>query len=295
MRYEDFEEAEHVFDETIDRLQMWKNRFTAESKPEDLMPRRHRHNAIELNYISDGQITYLLGGAMFVMPTKRLVVFWGSLPHQIVRINSTGAFFSMHIPLAWFLAWSLPQEFVHRVLHGHVVTEPDLERSATDLSFFQQWTRDLDAPNPKPEVLLLEARARLHRLALSLDSEAVWTYEKADIDLASELSKVEQMAGYVAQHYTDEITVEDVAKHVSLHPKYATQIFHRRCGYSLKQYITTNRVHHAQRLLVTTDANILDVALHSGFGSASRFYAAFKAVCRQSPNTYREAMRAGKG
>jgi len=35
------------------------------------------------------------------------------------------------------------------------------------------------------------------------------------------------------------------------------------------------RVSHAQRLLVTTDARVSDIALESGFGSPAAFYQAF--------------------
>ncbi|CAA9276906.1 MAG: hypothetical protein AVDCRST_MAG93-2941, partial [uncultured Chloroflexia bacterium] len=47
---------------------------------------------------------------------------------------------------------------------------------------------------------------------------------------------------------------------------------------------------HAQRLLVTGDASVLDIAFDSGFESTSRFYAAFKQACGCSPGAYRAAL-----
>ena len=49
----------------------------------------------------------------------------------------------------------------------------------------------------------------------------------------------------------------------------------------------------AERLLATTDMKIVDIAFASGFGSASRFYSAFEALCRQSPKKYRATMLSG--
>jgi transcriptional regulator GlxA family with amidase domain len=62
-------------------------------------------------------------------------------------------------------------------------------------------------------------------------------------------------------------------------------------------YLTQYRVAHAQRLLVTTDLPVLEIALACGFNSLSRFYAAFKKICGRSPRTYRQehdALREGR-
>jgi len=43
------------------------------------------------------------------------------------------------------------------------------------------------------------------------------------------------------------------------------------------EYLTRLRVSHAQRLLITTDLKVLDIAMESGFASVAPFYAAFAA------------------
>ena len=48
------------------------------------------------------------------------------------------------------------------------------------------------------------------------------------------------------------------------------------------------RISHAQRLLVTTDDTILDIALAAGFQSLSRFNEAFKSICGCPPRDYRK-------
>jgi AraC-like DNA-binding protein len=69
------------------------------------------------------------------------------------------------------------------------------------------------------------------------------------------------------------------------------KIFRDRLNISMIEYLTRHRVAHAQRLLLTTDKDILEIALEAGFGSSSRFYAAFKHFCGQSPGQYRRALR----
>jgi hypothetical protein len=67
-------------------------------------------------------------------------------------------------------------------------------------------------------------------------------------------------------------------------------VFKSVFGMSIVEYITRHRVSHAQRLLVLTEAGVLDIALEAGFGSASQFYTAFERLCGQTPSEYRAVL-----
>lgn len=72
-----------------------------------------------------------------------------------------------------------------------------------------------------------------------------------------------------------------------MHPNYLIPLFKRNCGMGLWEYVQRLRISHAQRLLLMSDAKILDVAYDSGFASASRFYECFNRLCGQTPKDYR--------
>jgi AraC-like DNA-binding protein len=99
------------------------------------------------------------------------------------------------------------------------------------------------------------------------------------------------MARFVAERHHEEIDVPDIAKAAGVHPKYAMRVFRRTCGMTLLQFLTQNRVRHAQRLLATEDANLHEIAEAAGFGSDSRFREVFKRSCGVSPAAYRASLR----
>ena len=103
-------------------------------------------------------------------------------------------------------------------------------------------------------------------------------------------SKAEQIAKFIATHYAEPLRAEQIAAEIGLHPRYAMTIFRQAMGMSIGEYLMQYRVMHAQRLLATSETNVIDVALEVGFGSASRFYAAFKRACGCSPGAYRIAL-----
>jgi len=49
---------------------------------------------------------------------------------------------------------------------------------------------------------------------------------------------------------------------------------------------------HSQRLLITTDQKVIDVAFASGFRSLSSFYEAFLKVVKETPKAFRTRMQA---
>ena len=98
-----------------------------------------------------------------------------------------------------------------------------------------------------------------------------------------------RLLGTVCEGATDGCSVEELCRRARLHPKYAMKLFRRECGITLLQYLHQLRVSHAQRLLMTTGEQILDIALASGFGSAASFYEIFKQKTGSKPSAFRHA------
>jgi AraC family transcriptional regulator, melibiose operon regulatory protein len=257
------------------------------------MTRPDRHNEIEINLLRTGSLTYLLGGRKVHIPARQFSVFWAAMPHQIIEFENTTEYFVATLPLAWFIQCRLPEKLVQPLLHGYVVAEPNTHRADGDLELMEHWDEDLsDHRSDLRKAVLLELEARLLRLANSLVPEArAASARPRAASSRSELTKVERMACLIAQQYTQPLTVTEISSSVGLHPNYAMSLFKRHIGTTIVDYITKHRVSHAQRLLATTDAKIVDVALSSGFTSPSRFNAAFRQECGCPPREYRRQHR----
>ncbi|MFZ0550241.1 MAG: helix-turn-helix domain-containing protein [Steroidobacteraceae bacterium] len=257
------------------------------------MTRPDRHNEIEINLLRAGSLTYLLGGRKVHIPARQLSVFWAAIPHQIIEFENTTEYFVVTLPLAWFIQCRLPEQLVQPLLHGEIVSEPGTHRADGDLELMEHWDEDLsDHRGELRKAVLLELEARLLRLAKSRLPEVRDASVRHRVAASrSELTKVEQMACLIARRYTQPLTVTEISGSVGLHPNYAMSLFKRNIGTTIVDYITKHRVSHAQRLLATTDAKIVDVALSSGFASPSRFNAAFLQECGCPPREYRHQHR----
>jgi transcriptional regulator GlxA family with amidase domain len=179
------------------------------------------------------------------------------------------------------------------MLRGVLHCDPAPDHGRMDRDLFVQWEADLQGGHVDTntrDVVLLEMRARLLRLAAALPPPPTAPSKSSHQHAAlcdGGLNKVEQMACLIAQRYTEPLTVEDIGKAVGLHPNYAMSLFRKAFGATLVEYLTHQRVSHAQRLLATTDMKVVDVAFDSGFNSISRFNEAFRRTCGYSPREYR--------
>ncbi len=257
------------------------------------MQRPDRHNEIELNFLETGWVTYLMGGRKVRIEAGQLSAFWAALPHQVVDCGNEPEYFVATLPLSWFLQCKLPEPFVQSLLSGQMAMEnDDSQRAEADVQLFADWTTDLGQPQGGlMEAVLLEMEARLLRMAMAKADPAKQNDASKILASESGFSKAEQMAQMIARRYAEPLTIEMIAATVNLHPNYAMGLFRKAFGMTLIDYLTQHRVSHAERLLVTTDEKVLQVAMDSGFGSVSRFSEAFQRACHCSPREYRRQYR----
>ena len=271
--------------------------FTCELWTPEPMQRADRHNEIELNLLKQGSLTYLLGGNAVTIPAGRLAVFWAAIPHQIISSKGKAEYYVATIPLSWFMQCQLPVHFVDAILHARVVLDPQPQIRGGDLEMFERWVHDLETPSPqKHRIAFLEIEARLLRFAEAVPRDiADKSAQKAGQSMIETggLKHVEQMALFIAQHYLEKLSAEQIGKAARLHPNYAMAVFKKALGITLLDCLTQHRVSHAQRLLATTNDKIIDVAFSSGFSSLSRFHEAFRRWCGGSPKEYRNKHRVG--
>lgn len=276
-----------VFDER--RKEFTPYGLTCERWRPMLMRRPDRHNEIELNLLLNGSLTYLIWGRRVRVHAGRLAVFWGIAPHQIIDFEGDERYYVATIPSTRFLQWKLPPGFFNSVLCGSIVEEATDSDAVSDLSLFERWILDVESASSEAmEIMLLEMEARMRRLALTHTSQPGPDSEPATHPPdAATSSKVEQMALYVAKNYTLPVQIHEIGQAVGLHPDYANVLFRETFGMTLGDYILEHRISHAQRLLSTTREKTVSIAFSSGFGSVSRFNAAFKKVTGLTPRQYR--------
>lgn len=262
--------------------------FKVEKWSPKRMSRADRHNEIEINLLTGGSITYLINDRKIRVCSKRLVVFWALVPHQIIHFENKAPYYVCTIPFSQFMSWQLPSSFVDLLLKGEIVNATTNKNYQYDKYLMENWLHDISTGDLNNiNVSALEVRARLNRLAHSSVVAECNEFKDGKI-ISSPIDLVEQMIIFIAQNYRHPIKNEDIGQAVGLHPDYANSIFKKAFGMTLNKYILQQRILYVQRQLSVNNNSITEIAFEAGFNSFSHFNTAFKKKCHCSPREYRK-------
>ena len=92
---------------------------------------------------------------------------------------------------------------------------------------------------------------------------------------------------YISEHFSNPLTLEEVAAYVHLHPSYFSTLFKSSTGSSFKEYLNMVRIDESKRLLSNTDYSIIDIAVAVGFEDQSYFSKVFKKYTGLTPKQFR--------
>lgn len=262
--------------------------LTCEIWRPNLMARPDRHNEIEINYLPEGSLTYLIHDQKLKIKKGRMIVFWALFPHQIVDFTKEEPYYVITIPFAALLSWNLPKGFLEMLFRGELkATTYKPANPVLANQIFERWSDELNRDSaPLKEICSLEIQAYLKRFAYRT-MNATSSIEKVE---PLPINLVEQIAVYIATNFNRPIKVIDIAKAVELHPDYANSIFKKTFGYTISEYLLEQRVLYAKRKLSITNDPITSIAYDAGFNSISRFNASFRKFSGMTPRNFRKEL-----
>ncbi len=91
----------------------------------------------------------------------------------------------------------------------------------------------------------------------------------------------------IEEHLDEPLSRRDLARRVGLSIRQLERLFRVYLGQTPTRYYLEARLHHARRLLAQTSMSVLEVALASGFASASHFAKSYRALFGHSPRAER--------
>lgn len=96
---------------------------------------------------------------------------------------------------------------------------------------------------------------------------------------------------YIAGHYSQSLTLEELASEATLSPSHFSRLFKQTIGSSPMQFLTSYRVEQAKRMLAERNRPLLDIALGCGFSDQAHFSRVFKQITNSSPNAFRSSLK----
>ena len=93
---------------------------------------------------------------------------------------------------------------------------------------------------------------------------------------------------YCAEHYTEQITLKQIADALFISQSYVSKIFSDKLHYSFREYINSLRISKAKELLSDSSFPISEIMFACGFSNQSSFNRVFQEFCGCSPREYKK-------
>jgi transcriptional regulator GlxA family with amidase domain len=98
---------------------------------------------------------------------------------------------------------------------------------------------------------------------------------------------------WMVEHLDEPVSVEQLARRAAMSPRHFARRFRAVTGTTPHQWMLTQRVMLAQRLLETTDSSVELIASRCGMGTAANLRFHFQRAVGTSPLAYRRTFQAG--
>ncbi len=106
--------------------------------------------------------------------------------------------------------------------------------------------------------------------------------------------EIDRAIAYMNSHYSDKITVEDLAVLSNLSANHFAKIFKSVTGETPIDFLKLLRLKKARSMLISNVDNITEIALKCGFNTSSYFSSCFLEKYRMTPTAFRQKFQQSK-
>ncbi|TCM93162.1 AraC-like DNA-binding protein [Paenibacillus sp. BK033] len=251
----------------------------------------HAHSQMELTYVHEGRGLLIIDGVSYSIEPNVLLVFPPFQMHRIqIQVTEKEPFIRSVLL------------FEPAVLHGYLNDFPSLKSFFQRLMLQQANVHPVNAmPENEPFAALLrqfsvtmggkreaDFEENMGVFLLSLVHQLKQSPEGESAFLKKHNHHVEEIIGWIEEHYTEPFRLEELAGELHLSPYHVAHLFKESTGTTIVAYTQATRIRHACSLLRKTTLPLSEVGYRVGIANPSYFSKIFRQIMGVAPLTYRQ-------
>lgn len=250
----------------------------------------HYHADIEMIYAQQGDVLYCVDGKDASLSSGEILLISPGQIHRFISCSEDARIWFFCFPpelLTTQDGYVMQEEFVKPMQAGLLRLPPLIrpghpayEQVILALSWLE-YCSNMVKPNYK---------ALRYAMAVSICAALLpWCtppeVEHSPVD--SDNTIVQQVMSYILRNYRKQLTLQDIADNVHLHPNYLCALFKKHTGHTVMYHLDKTRVDTASFLLEKTQLSMSQISERSGYRNESVFYYKFKKLTDMTPTQYR--------
>ena len=250
--------------------------------------RLHKHDFYELVYIYEGYCLHemagsmqlLMAGDLFIIPPGKEHRYMSNRDIRLINCMFTDDVFSYLSPPYNGLGAARQLFSPERggFLHAHL----ELSERGAIVALLEDMAREYEKREEGYDVLLMSDAA-----ALAVHCTRLFSHHmNVTGDRKSYMGYVNKALTYIDGHYTEELTIGDIAEHIGVSSDYFSRQFKQVTGIAPVEYLRRYRFARAMEMLARGES--ITLTAHSvGFKNLCHFSREFKNQLGITPSQYR--------
>ena len=244
------------------------------------------HAFHEIFYLSSGECTSFIDHNIYKFGKGDLVIVPGGCLHKTVY---TGKGIHERIVISFrqeitdWIKEQIGAEYLKNCMVPGVINIPEKRRNYVD-SLLDKLMFENDTPDILSTAFIKAGLVELLLFIIRCKEYEDNVIKEIDVDNR----KIQEVATYIFEHYTENILLEDVADKFDMNKSFLSKRFKTATGFGFKEYIINLRIQNACRLLLETNKSITDIAFECGFNDSNYFGDSFRKIKGISPRKYRK-------
>ncbi|MFA7637130.1 MAG: AraC family transcriptional regulator [Monoglobales bacterium] len=252
----------------------------------DITPCYHYHKYIEFLYSIKSDAVAWINGNCNTFTTGDLIIINSDSPHDI-RFNGYSEYICVKF---WpeilysdeqalfefkYLMPFLIDESRIKIFHHDELTDSKIPELA--LEIMSEWEK-------KTSAYELIIRSNILRIFAW-----VFRYWNSQLNFQDKPipEKIKKAINFIGDNFLT-VTEQEVADHCGITYNHFSYLFKDSIGKTFSEYILALKLREAEKLLISTDKSITDIAFETGFSTTSHFISRFKEIKGITPAKFRK-------
>jgi AraC-like DNA-binding protein len=254
----------------------------------------HYHPELELVYIIEASGRQFIGDSIHHFKNNDLILIGANLPH-LWRCDEKFLVKGSQLKVEAIIIHFLPECFGsgffklpenEAMLHLFEKARMGVrvkDQSQVQVSVLMRQL--VTARNSERIILLLQI---LDAIARSADTKTICSEGLNFQYSLAEAERLNTIYQYILNHFTREISLEQIARVAHLTPHGFCRYFKSRIKKTFSRFLIEVRIGHACKLLAESDRPVADICYESGFNNFSNFNRHFKSIAGRTPLNHRK-------
>lgn len=251
----------------------------------------HWHSEFEINFIREGSAEFICGEEKFTSAKGDIIITQPNVLHSIYPCANTRQVYDTLVFSPGIFGGADSDRYICECIRPLINGSMKLMTHITPKHhYYTELAMAAEnifscAKGDTPQLDML-MRSEIIKLFWLLESEA-----DTDPRACSQSSIIRPALEYIAAHFSENITVSQLAASVHLSESYFMSLFRKHVGLSAIEYISHFRIDKACRALIGSKKSILEIAFDCGYSNISNFNRQFRKIAGCSPTEYRKRLR----